>query len=97
LKLDPWLSPFQDALKRRYAKTHEWINKINDTEGGLDKFSKVSPLWCQDRVSSYADSHVSLQGAEIFGIRMKEDNSIVYREWAPNAIKASLIGDFSAF
>jgi hypothetical protein len=41
LKLDPWLSPFQDSLKRRYAKAQEWIKRINETEGGLDKFSKV--------------------------------------------------------
>lgn len=26
---------------------------------------------------------------------MDNDNNIVYREWAPNAVKASLIGDFS--
>jgi 1,4-alpha-glucan branching enzyme len=42
VKLDPWLSPFQDSLKRRYAKAQEWIKKIQETEGGLDKFSKVS-------------------------------------------------------
>jgi len=43
VKLDPWLSPFQDALKRRFSKTQEWIKQLKDTEGGLDKFSKVSP------------------------------------------------------
>lgn len=26
---------------------------------------------------------------------MKDDGTIVYREWAPNAIQASLVGDFS--
>ena len=41
--IDPWLSPFKDALKRRFAKSKEWIEKIEATEGGLDKFSKVSP------------------------------------------------------
>ena len=40
-KLDPWLSPFKDALRRRYAKAHDWIKKIDSTEGSLDKFSKV--------------------------------------------------------
>ncbi|KAK3946285.1 glycoside hydrolase superfamily [Diplogelasinospora grovesii] len=74
VKLDPWLSPFQDSLKRRYAKAQEWIRRINDTEGGLEKFSR---------------------GADIFGLHQKEDGSIYYREWAPNAIKASLIGDFN--
>ncbi|KAB5583374.1 glycoside hydrolase superfamily [Coniochaeta sp. 2T2.1] len=74
VKLDPWLSPFQDSLKRRFSKTQDWIKKINETEGGLDKFSK---------------------GEEIMGIHMRDDKSIVYREWAPNAVKASLIGDFN--
>ena len=74
VKLDPWLSPFQDSLKRRYAKTHDWVKTINETEGGLEKFSK---------------------GTDIFGFNVKNDNTIVYREWAPNAIQASLIGEFS--
>lgn len=42
LKLDPWLSPFQDALKRRFARAQDWIKTIDETEGGLDKFSRVS-------------------------------------------------------
>lgn len=41
LKLDPWLSPFQDSLKRRYSKAQDWIKKIDKVEGGLEKFSKV--------------------------------------------------------
>jgi 1,4-alpha-glucan branching enzyme len=41
VKLDPYLSPFKDALKRRFSKTQNWIKKLQETEGGLDKFSKV--------------------------------------------------------
>lgn len=74
VKLDPWLSPFQDSLKRRYAKAQGWIKKIQEIEGGLDKFSK---------------------GADIFGLHINKDNSISYREWAPNAVKASLVGEFN--
>ncbi|KAH8677509.1 family 13 glycoside hydrolase [Xylariales sp. PMI_506] len=74
VQLDPWLSPFQDALKRRYSKAQEWIKKINDTEGGIDKFSR---------------------GTEIFGLNVDKDNNVIYREWAPNAIEAYLIGDFN--
>lgn len=41
LQIDPWLAPFKDALKRRFSKAKEWIKTIDDTEGGLDKFSKA--------------------------------------------------------
>ncbi|KAL2149507.1 hypothetical protein VTH82DRAFT_8158, partial [Thermothelomyces myriococcoides] len=40
LKLDPWLSPFQDVLRRRFTKAQEWIKKIDETEGGLEKFAR---------------------------------------------------------
>lgn len=41
LQIDPWLSPFQDVLKRRVSRAKDWIKKIDDTEGGLAKFTKV--------------------------------------------------------
>lgn len=56
LKLDPWLSPFQDSLKRRYAKAQEWIKLINDTEGGLEKFSRVCCSCCENRLFFLAAS-----------------------------------------
>ncbi|CAI4211611.1 unnamed protein product [Parascedosporium putredinis] len=74
VKLDPWLSPFEPVLQRRFAKAHEWITRLNETEGGLDKFSK---------------------GAEKFGLNVDKDNNVVYREWAPNATEAFLIGEFN--
>ena len=30
-----------------------------------------------------------------FGLNVQSDNSVIYREWAPNAISAALTGDFS--
>lgn len=73
-KLDPWLSPFQDTLKRRYTKAKQWTKTIDDVEGGIEKFSK---------------------GSEIYGFNIDKSNNITYREWAPNAISASLVGDFN--
>ncbi|QRV91091.1 alpha-amylase [Ceratobasidium sp. AG-Ba] len=35
------------------------------------------------------------RGYEKFGLNAKPDGSIVYHEWAPNAVEASLIGDFN--
>jgi 1,4-alpha-glucan branching enzyme len=74
IKLDPWLSPFKDALRSRYSAAQKWIKTLNETEGGLDKFSR---------------------GYEKYGLNMLENGDIVYREWAPNATHAYLMGDFS--
>ena len=72
--MDPWLSPFKDALRSRYGRAQKWIKTIDETEGGLDNFSK---------------------GVHKFGFNVQENGDIVYREWAPNAMRAYLIGDFS--
>lgn len=42
VQLDPYLEPFKDALKSRYAKAQQWIKTIQETEGGLEKFSRAS-------------------------------------------------------
>ncbi len=55
--IDPWLSPFKEALKRRFSKATEWIDTINATEGGLDKFSQVRcplPVPREEQASSRA-------------------------------------------
>ncbi|KAM0805298.1 1,4-alpha-glucan-branching enzyme [Usnea florida] len=74
IKLDPWLEPFRDALRSRYSHAQQWIKTINETEGGLEKFSK---------------------GTEKFGFMVHDNGDIAYREWAPNALRAYLIGDFN--
>ena len=76
LTLDPWLEPFKPALRSRFSKAQKWIQTINDTEGGLDQFSR---------------------GYERFGFTVGPDGTIAYREWAPNALKAFLIGDFNGW
>jgi len=35
------------------------------------------------------------QGTEIYGLNVDASNNITYREWAPNAVAASIVGDFS--
>lgn len=40
IKMDPWLAPFKEELKSRYSKAQDWIKKIDETEGGLEKFSR---------------------------------------------------------
>ena len=74
VQLDPWLSPFKDALRSRYSHAQKWIKTIDETEGGLEKFSR---------------------GWEKYGFSVHENGDITYREWAPNATQANLIGEFS--
>ncbi|KAI1622105.1 1,4-alpha-glucan-branching enzyme [Exophiala viscosa] len=74
IQLDPWLEPYRDALKHRFSKAQQWIKTINETEGGLEKFSR---------------------GYETFGFTFSTDGDIVYREWAPNAEQAFLVGEFN--
>ncbi|TQS38549.1 hypothetical protein Golomagni_00941 [Golovinomyces magnicellulatus] len=75
IQIDPGLSPFSDVLKSRYNKVRNWIKKIDESEGGLQEFSR---------------------GSEKFGFNVDEsNNTITYREWAPNATQAFLIGDFN--
>ncbi|KAK6528629.1 alpha-1,4-glucan branching enzyme [Orbilia ellipsospora] len=40
VQLDPWLSPYKEQLRHRFARTQDWIQKINANEGGLEKFSR---------------------------------------------------------
>ncbi|KAF2397296.1 1,4-alpha-glucan-branching enzyme [Trichodelitschia bisporula] len=75
-QLDPWLSPFKDALRHRFSLAQKWIKTIDETEGGLEKFSR---------------------GYEKFGFIVLPNNDVVYREWAPNALRAYLIGDFNGW
>lgn len=76
IDLDPWLEPFRDTLKSRFDRTSHWIQKINEDEGGLEKFSR---------------------GYERFGLNVQDNGDIIYREWAPNAVEAHLIGDFNSW
>jgi 1,4-alpha-glucan branching enzyme len=40
--MDGYLEPFKDALKSRFSKAQKWIQTIDETEGGLEKFSRAS-------------------------------------------------------
>ena len=74
VKVDSWLEPFSDSLRHRYKGFQGWVETLNQTEGGLAKFS---------------------QGYKKMGFTVAPNNDITYREWAPNATTAHLIGDFS--
>ncbi|QPC71682.1 hypothetical protein HYE68_002434 [Fusarium pseudograminearum] len=55
----------------------------------------------QDWIKTINDAEGGLEkfsrGAEKFGFNVDANNNIVYREWAPNATAAYLIGDFNGW
>ncbi|ODO09900.1 1,4-alpha-glucan-branching enzyme [Cryptococcus amylolentus CBS 6273] len=72
--LDPWLEPFSNSLKERYAAYQKQRSVIDKHEGGLAKFS---------------------EGYKTMGFQVDAEGGVRYREWAPNALEARLIGDFN--
>ncbi|OQO00056.1 1,4-alpha-glucan-branching enzyme [Cryoendolithus antarcticus] len=76
VQLDGYLEPFKPQLRSRFSKAQKWINDIDNSEGGLEKFSR---------------------GYERYGFNIASDGTITYREWAPNAMRAYLIGDFNGW
>jgi 1,4-alpha-glucan branching enzyme len=45
VQLDPYLDPFKDALRSRYSKAQKWLKTIDETEGGMEKFTRASSRW----------------------------------------------------
>ncbi|KDE03556.1 1,4-alpha-glucan-branching enzyme [Microbotryum lychnidis-dioicae p1A1 Lamole] len=76
IREDPYLQPFEGSVRHRYTVYKQWVQQIDSTEGGLDRFS---------------------QGYRHFGFNVTAQNDIVYREWAPNATSAYLVGDFNGW
>ncbi|SCV68063.1 BQ2448_184 [Microbotryum intermedium] len=76
IREDPYLQPFEGSVKHRDTVYKQWLQQIDSTEGGLDRFS---------------------QGYRQFGFNVTAQNDIVYREWAPNATSAYLVGDFNGW
>ncbi|CAO3630115.1 unnamed protein product [Cunninghamella blakesleeana] len=74
--IDPWLEPFKEELKKRYAYFEKYKKMIGDSPGGIDKFTK---------------------GYEYYGFNIEKDGTIIYREWAPNALTGCLVGEFNAW
>jgi hypothetical protein len=46
--MDGYLEPFKGALQSRFAKAQKWIKTIDETEGGLENFSRVSSICCSN-------------------------------------------------
>jgi 1,4-alpha-glucan branching enzyme len=52
----------------------------------------------KDDIDQYEGGYENFtKGFEKMGFNVKENGEVVYREWAPNATEAHLIGDFSEY
>ena len=67
------------------------VNEANSIVSRHDVFRK----W-KDTIEQYEGGYDTFsKGFEKFGLNVTDKGEIVYREWAPNAREAALIGEFS--
>lgn len=79
VELDPWLKPFAAVLSERSYLAEQWAYKIRHLNGTPQSLAQFT----RDSYNSYG-LHVDHKTKEIH-----------YKEWAPNASKAFLVGDFN--
>ncbi|AAS52641.1 AEL044Wp [Eremothecium gossypii ATCC 10895] len=82
VELDPWLAPYGDILSARRFLADKWRHDIEHAVPG-GRRSLVE--FARDAYKSYG-LHADAQS-----------KSITYREWAPNATRAFLVGDFNGW
>lgn len=63
--------------------------------GAIDNRYQQFKRWKETIANTEGGYDQFTKGYLKFGLNVQPDNSIVYREWAPNAISAALTGDFS--
>ena len=81
VEFDPWLKPFADVLSERRYLADKWLYDITHAtpDGSYQSLSKFA----RDSYKSYG-LHAN-----------PETKEITYKEWAPNAERAFLVGDFN--
>lgn len=62
---------------------------------GIEKRWELFAKWKGTIDSAEGGYEKFSRGYERFGLQAYDDGTITYREWAPNAVKANLVGDFS--
>lgn len=84
VEVDPWLTPFAEVLSERRYLADEWKYNIQQSKSFEGKEISLSEF--------------ARDGYEKFGLHAdKESGEIRYNEWAPNASRAFLIGEFNGW
>lgn len=78
-KLDPLLEPYKEVIDGRHRRILAFRDKLTGR-------SAAAP---EERLSDHINNHL------YYGLHKEEDGSWVLREWAPNANRIFLIGEFN--
>ncbi|KAG8929015.1 alpha-1,4-glucan branching enzyme [Tulasnella sp. 417] len=62
---------------------------------GIEKRWELFAKWKSTIDSTEGGYEKFSRGYERYGLQVYDDGTITYREWAPNAVKANLVGDFN--
>jgi len=73
-------------------KLDPWLEPYRDA---LKTRFNYAQEWIRKINSTEGGLEKFSRGYEKFGLNVAENGDITYREWAPNAVQAHLIGDFS--
>ena len=90
LQLDPYLTPFAGILGARYPRVYHSIHIT------LHRYEHLVKVY-EDIVKEEGSLDAFSRGYQRFGFNVNSDNCITYREWAPGAQAAYLVGDFSTY
>ena len=71
-----------------------WLEPFKDV---LRRRFSHAQKWLKDINEHEGDLDTFSRGYQRFGLNVNSNGDILYREWAPNATSASLMGDFSMF
>ena len=63
--------------------------------GAIDRRYQLFKRWKDTIAETEGGYDKFTKGYLKFGLNVQPDNSVLYREWAPNTISAALTGDFS--
>ena len=63
--------------------------------GAIDHRHQLFKQWKDTIAKTEGGYDKFTKGYLKFGLNVQPDNSVLYREWAPNTISAALTGDFS--
>ncbi|CAN6604403.1 hypothetical protein TRVA0_002S04104 [Trichomonascus vanleenenianus] len=82
----------KEDITQAILKIDPWLEPF---KGDIARRHAVAEEWLARFDKNEGGLEKFAKGYEYYGFHVGDNNEIVYREWAPNATRASLIGDFN--